>query len=95
MIYPELGEVTNATIEYKCSHSGGFYLTTELVLKGRGIKYNGIELEGSRIYFKFNSTGYSFNFSIEAGFDIDGSYYKLKARSSDIFREFEKIKLNL
>lgn len=52
------------------------------------IKYNGIELEGSRIYFKFNSTGYSFNFSIEAGFDIDGSYYKLKARSSDIFREF-------
>lgn len=54
-----------------------------------------IDIEGSRIYFKFNSTGYSFNFSIEAGFDIDGSYYKLKARSSDIFKEFEKIKLNL
>ncbi len=59
------------------------------------IKYNGIELEGSRIYFKFNSTGYNFNFCIEAGFDIDGSYYKLKTRSSDIFQEFEKIKLNL
>ena len=41
VIYPELGEVTNATIEYKCSHSGGFYLTTELVLKGRGIKMIG------------------------------------------------------
>jgi len=28
-------------------------------------------------------------------FNIDGSYYKLKARSSDIFQEFEKIKWNL
>jgi len=59
------------------------------------IKYNGIELEGTRIYFKFNSTGYSFNFSIEAGFDIDGSFNKLKARSSDIYIEFEKIKMSV
>lgn len=38
MIYPELGQTTNATIEFKCSHVGGFYLTTDLELKGRGIK---------------------------------------------------------
>lgn len=48
VIYPELGEITNATIEYKCSHSGGFYLTTELVLKGRGIKMVGDGSEHAR-----------------------------------------------
>lgn len=41
IIYPELGETTNATIEYTCSHLGGFYLTTDLDLKGRGIKLTG------------------------------------------------------
>jgi len=41
MIYPELGEKTNATIEYKCSYNGGFYLTTDLTLTGRGIKMVG------------------------------------------------------
>ena len=41
MIYPELGEKTNATIEYKCSYNGGLYLTTDLNLKGRGIKMVG------------------------------------------------------
>ena len=41
MIYPELGGTTNATIEYKVSYNGGFYLTTDLELKGRGIKISG------------------------------------------------------
>jgi hypothetical protein len=41
MIYPELGETTKATIEYKVSYSGGFYLTTDLELKGQGIKLLG------------------------------------------------------
>lgn len=40
-IYPELNETTNAQIEFKCSMSGGYYLTTDLNLKGRGIKKNG------------------------------------------------------
>ncbi len=40
-IYPELGEKTNATIEYTCSHGGGFYVTTDLQLTGRGIKMSG------------------------------------------------------
>jgi hypothetical protein len=41
IIYPELKETTNAQIEYKCSHSGGYYLTTDLLLSGRGIKIIG------------------------------------------------------
>jgi len=41
MIYPEMGETTTATIEYKVSHGGGFYLTTDLELKGRGIRISG------------------------------------------------------
>jgi hypothetical protein len=41
IIYPELGEKTSATIEYSCSYNGGFYLTTDLELKGRGIKMAG------------------------------------------------------
>ena len=41
MIYPELGETTNSTIEFKCSYNGGFYLTTDLNLTGRGIRMSG------------------------------------------------------
>ena len=41
MIYPELGEATTSTIEFKCSYNGGFYITTALELKGRGIKQSG------------------------------------------------------
>jgi hypothetical protein len=41
MIYPELGEKTNAQIEFTCSYNGGYYLTTDLLLNGRGIKMTG------------------------------------------------------
>jgi hypothetical protein len=41
VIYPELGQKTNATIEYTCSYNGGFYVTTDLLLSGRGIKMSG------------------------------------------------------
>ena len=41
IIYPEMNETTNATIEYKCSYSNGYYVTTDLELKGRGIKQLG------------------------------------------------------
>ena len=36
-IYPELGKTTKADIEYRASYSNGFYLITDLDLKGRGI----------------------------------------------------------
>lgn len=41
MIYQELGEKTEATIEFSVSYSGKFYLTTDIQLKGRGIKQIG------------------------------------------------------
>lgn len=41
MIYPELGQKTEATIEYSVSYSGKFYITTDIQLKGRGIKQVG------------------------------------------------------
>lgn len=41
MIYPELGEKTDAEIEFSCAYGGKFYVTTDLELKGRGIKLNG------------------------------------------------------
>ena len=41
MIYPELGQTTAATIEYKVSYNGGYYVTTSLDLGGRGIRQSG------------------------------------------------------
>ena len=38
LIYPELGKTTKAAIEYKVSYDGKFYVTTDLDLKGQGIK---------------------------------------------------------
>jgi hypothetical protein len=38
MIYQELGETTNAQIQFVCSHSGGVYARTKMTLTGRGIK---------------------------------------------------------
>ena len=53
MIYPELGETTNAAIEYRASYSNGFYLTTDLELKGRGITIIGdgsVHKRGKKTY---------------------------------------------
>lgn len=41
IIYPELGQKTEAQIEYQCSHNGGFYINTALDLSGRGIRQTG------------------------------------------------------
>ena len=41
MIYPELGETTTAEIQYVCSYGSGYYVTTDLDLKGRGIRQTG------------------------------------------------------
>lgn len=40
-IYPEMGQTATATIECKASYGRGFYLTTDLELKGRGIEMCG------------------------------------------------------
>lgn len=36
-----MGQKTSAAITYKVSYGGGYYLTTDLELKGRGIKQLG------------------------------------------------------
>lgn len=41
VIYPELGEKTTAAIEFVVSYNGGYRLTTDLELTGRGIKMTG------------------------------------------------------
>ena len=41
LIYTELGETTEAEIQYVCSHGSGYYVTTDLDLKGRGIRQTG------------------------------------------------------
>ena len=41
LIYPELGETTKAAIGYKVSYGGKLYVTTDLELKGQGIKLIG------------------------------------------------------
>ena len=40
-IYPEMNQTTEAQIEVKCSYGGGFYLTTDEILTGRGVKLCG------------------------------------------------------
>ena len=41
VIYPEMNQTTNAEIEFTCSYSGKYYVTTDLELKGRGIEKRG------------------------------------------------------
>jgi hypothetical protein len=41
MIYPELGQSTDAQIQYVCGSYGGLYVRTHLVLAGRGITQTG------------------------------------------------------
>ena len=41
LIYQEMGQTTTADLQYTCSHRGGYYVTTDLDLKGRGIKQTG------------------------------------------------------
>ena len=41
IVYTEMGQTTNAEIEYQVSYGGGYYVNTALELKGRGIKLTG------------------------------------------------------
>ena len=69
MIYPELGQKTNATIEYSVSYNGGFYLTTALELKGRGIKQRGDGSDHKRGLNTYQVTENAFN-KLKSKFDV-------------------------
>ena len=54
VIYPEMGQTTTAQIEYKCSYGGKLYITTDLTLRGQGIKMSGDGSDhkrGKKTYF--------------------------------------------
>lgn len=58
----------------------------------RGIQYNGVELEGRLIYFKFKSSQNSLSFKIYGGIDVNNAFTKLKGKTNEIFEFFRKLK---
>lgn len=61
VIYPELNQKTESTIEYTCSYNGGFYVTTDLILSGRGIKMSGDGSTHKRNKKTYHMTQNAFN----------------------------------
>ena len=68
VIHPELGETVEADnqIEYSCSYNSKFYLTTDLNLKGQGIKLSGDGSDHKRKMKAYSAT--------------EKAMYKLKAK---------------
>jgi hypothetical protein len=61
-IYPELGETTDATIEYRvASYGGKLYITTDLELSGRGISMSGDGSDHKRGKKTYHVTQNAFN----------------------------------
>ena len=69
VIYPEMKETTTAAIEYKCSYAGGLYLTTDVELKGRGIKKLGNGENHARNKKTYRATENAFN-KIKTQYDV-------------------------
>lgn len=56
------------------------------------IQYNGVEVEGSSIYFKFKSSQSSLNFKVYGGVDVDNIYYLLGGRTTEVYDFFKELK---
>lgn len=56
------------------------------------IQYNGVEVEGSRIYFKFKSSQNSLRFKVYGGMDVNEIYYLLNGKSNEIYNYFKNLK---
>ena len=56
------------------------------------IQYNGVEIDGSDIFFKFKSSQNSLNFKIYGGVNINEIYYLLSGKSNEIYNFFKKLK---
>ena len=56
------------------------------------IQYNGVEVDGSDIFFKFKSSQNSLNFKIYGGVNINEIYYLLSGKSNEIYNFFKKLK---
>lgn len=56
------------------------------------IQYNGVEVDGSDIFFKFKSSQNSLNFKIYGGVNINEIYYLLSGKTNEIYNFFKKLK---
>lgn len=56
------------------------------------IQYNGVEIDGSKIFFKFKSSQNSLNFKVYGGVNINDIYYLLSGKSNEIYDFFKKLK---
>jgi hypothetical protein len=56
------------------------------------IQYNGVEIEGSRIMFKFKSSQNSLSFKIYGGVNINNIYELLMGSSDKIYEYFKTVK---
>jgi len=56
------------------------------------IQYNGVEKDGSKIFFKFKSSQNSLNFKVYGGVDVNNIYELLSGKSNEIYEYFKKLK---
>ena len=61
----------------------------------RWIQYNGVEIDGSRIFFKFKSSQNSLSFKVYAGVNIGDIYYLLNGKTNEIYNFFKKLKYGM
>lgn len=56
------------------------------------LQYNGVELEGSQIYFKFKSSQNSLSFKVYAGVNVNDTYHLLRGKTIEVYDFFAKLK---
>ena len=55
------------------------------------IQYNGVEIDGSKIFFKFKSSQNSLNFKVYGGVNMNDIYRLLMGKSNEIYDFFRII----
>jgi len=56
------------------------------------VQYNGVEQDGSKIFFKFKSSQNSLNFKVYGGVNVNNIYELLMGKSNEIYDYFKKLK---
>lgn len=56
------------------------------------IQYSGVEIDGSKIFFKFKSSQNSLNFKVYGGVNINDIYHLLSGKSNEIYDFFKRLK---
>lgn len=58
------------------------------------IQYNGVDEDGSKIFFKFKSSQNSLNFKVYGGVNVSNIYELLSGKSNEIYNYFKMLKYN-